>query len=338
MDCKYLHKQPFTPDTSFCAVDHANNNAALNAHSSDRTAHKSSYQSRNTTAMLCKSSLFAITSLVMSFTSTIASADILYVTSRSDDLILKYDISSNNVDTIVASESRFSNEVSSPNGLAVDSSGNLYAANEGASKIIKFSPSGKSLSVIGDDEGNREGGGSGGLAIDSAGNLYGANSDSIVKYSPTGEFQFKIENRDNLYTPRGLAFDSAGNLYATTQVFQTINKYSPSGKLLSKIGNRDSLNNPNGIAFDSAGNLYAANRGDGSISKFNSSGKFLSLIIPPMRQSGIVGLAFDANGNLYAAYSGSSTISKFSPSGKLLISWKTSSAPDFLAVSRSKTK
>ena len=70
----------------------------------------------------------------------------------------------------------------SPQGLAFDSSGNLYAANKYIYRIEKFSPTGVDLGVFANT-----GNSTYGIAFDSSGNLYTANdTHSVEKFGPTG--------------------------------------------------------------------------------------------------------------------------------------------------------
>ncbi len=73
---------------------------------------------------------------------------------------------------------------SGPDGLAFDSSGNLYIANYFSSTIIKVTPAGAASTFI---TGNPITGPKG-LAFDSSGNLFVANfnANTILKYSPEG--------------------------------------------------------------------------------------------------------------------------------------------------------
>ena len=98
----------------------------------------------------------------------------LYVSLPSSNQIGKY--TSDGSLSIFASSG-----LSSPSGLAFDSSGNLYVASLG-DKIVKFTPNGNgsvfaSSSLLDAPQG---------MAFDSSGNLYVACSDSIAKVTPSG--------------------------------------------------------------------------------------------------------------------------------------------------------
>ena len=109
-------------------------------------------------------------------------------------------------------------------GLAFDSAGNLYVANDGNGTVSKVppaaghqhpSPPGSTIPS--------------GLAFDSAGNLYVANStaDTVSKV-PAGRDAHHLRHRVRRY-PYGLAFDSAGNLYVANEGNSTVSEVPKAG-------------------------------------------------------------------------------------------------------------
>ena len=72
-----------------------------------------------------------------------------------------------------------------PNGVAVDSSGNLYVADESNHRIRKITPAGKVTTLAGSTQGYKEGAGTEaqfnyptGVAVDSSGNVYVVDRDN----------------------------------------------------------------------------------------------------------------------------------------------------------------
>jgi len=103
--------------------------------------------------------------------------------------------------------STFASGLSTPEGLAFDSSGNMYEADSASGNIYEFTPSGtRSIFASGLSR-------PAGLAFDSAGNLYEADNGSgnIYEFSPDGT---RSTFGSAFLGPVGLAFDSAGNLFA----------------------------------------------------------------------------------------------------------------------------
>jgi DNA-binding beta-propeller fold protein YncE len=77
----------------------------------------------------------------------------------------------------------FATSINGPEGLAFDSSINLYVANYGGNPISEFSPSGASLGTFA----SAGLGSPTGLAFDTTGDLFVSNYvGTIVEFSPTG--------------------------------------------------------------------------------------------------------------------------------------------------------
>ena len=178
-----------------------------------------------------------------------------------------------------------------PTALALDTSGNLYLADNSA--IRKLSAVGSVTTIAGqpDVSGYRDGAGTnalfgysiGGLALDTNGNLYVADSGNWVvrRISPAGVVstvagQPGIQGYvDDIgtnalfgYPIGGLALDTNGDLYVADTGNNVIRKISPAGVVTTWVGQpgkegyRDGQGTnawfwgPSGLTIDSQGNLY----------------------------------------------------------------------------------
>ncbi len=194
-----------------------------------------------------------------------------------------------------------------PNGVAVDSTGNVYVADTGNHTIRKITPSGvvSTLAGLAFIKGIADGTGSAarfndpsGVAVDSAGSVYVADSgsDTIRKVTSAGVgstlagLAFGLGSVDGtgsdarFYSPNGVAVDGAGNVYVTDTGNHTIRKITPSGVvstlagLAYNSGSADGtgsaarFNDPSGVAVDSAGNVYVADTSNHTIRKITPSG------------------------------------------------------------------
>ncbi len=110
--------------------------------------------------------------------------------------------------------------LTTPHGLAFDSSGNLYVANQINGTIEKFDSS-RNGTIFASGLDHPEG-----LAFDSSGNLYVADWGSIDKFDSGGNMSTFASGLDY---PEGLAFDSSGNLYVADG--GSIDKFDSGGNM-----------------------------------------------------------------------------------------------------------
>jgi sugar lactone lactonase YvrE len=210
----------------------------------------------------------------------------LYVTNFGHDL-LKF--SPNGTQSTYASGFNVSN------GIAFDSSGNLFLSNgQNPADILKFTPSGTESTFT-----------SGlnnvfGMAFDSAGNLFVTSNPSVIyEFAPNGT---RTTFASGLDAPTGLAFDSAGNLFVADRGSGSILEFSPSG---AESTFATGLDNPFDLAFDRAGNLWMTAFGSpsdpkGGLYEFGPSGNKTFIV----GLAYATGLAFNTVGTLYIADAG----------------------------------
>ena len=197
-----------------------------------------------------------------------------------------------------------------PTGVATDSAGNLYIADEDNERVRKVDSAGVISTIAG--SGERGSGGDGGpateaqlngpvgVAADSAGNLYIADrlnhrirkvdsAGTITKFAGGGEITFSGDggpaDKAQLRIPIGVAADTAGNLYIADTGAHRIRKVDSSGGITTIAGTGErgfsgdggpateaQLDGPVGVAADTAGNLYIADWNNDRIRKVDSSG------------------------------------------------------------------
>jgi sugar lactone lactonase YvrE len=199
-----------------------------------------------------------------------------------------------------------------PQGVAVDSAGNVYVADSGNHTLRKVTPGGVGTTLAGlaGSLGSADGTGSAarfyypyGMAVDSAGNVYVGDlfNHTIRKVTPGGVVTTLAGLPGNSGSadgtgsdarfdyPRGVAVDSAGNVYVADYGNHTIRKVTPGGVvttlagLAGSGGNSDGTGSdarffyPYGVAVDSAGNVYVADARNCAIRKVTPGGVVTTL-------------------------------------------------------------
>lgn len=225
----------------------------------------------------------------------------------------------------------------SPAGVAMDSAGNLYVADDGNNEIREVTSAGVVSTFAG--AGGTTFNGPVGVALDSGGNVYVAdeNNNEIEKITPAGAVSVFAGstapgNLDGTGTaarfhgPKGVAVDSLGNVWVADANNNEIRKITPSGVVTTWAGTGSagsangsgtsaSFNNPIGIAVDSSGNLYVADYGNNEIREINSSDVVSSFVPASAGLVGPYGVAIDSGGNAYVTDSGNQEIRMVTPNG-----------------------
>ncbi len=200
----------------------------------------------------------------------------------------------------------------SPNGVAVDNSGNIYIADTNNQRIRKVNSAGIISTIAGSGIQGFDGDGSAnpalqqldtpvGIFLDVAGNLLIADAGNhrIRKLNLTSGVLTTIAGKGyGLGTPDGTAAtnsflryptsvvaDTGGNIYISNTSGHNIKKINSAGILTNFAGNGTAgfagdganaklaqFNAPGGIALDGTGNLYVTDQSNNCLRKIDASG------------------------------------------------------------------
>ena len=234
----------------------------------------------------------------------------VYVADTFNDKIRK--ISSSGTVTTYAGNSSWGSDdgkgaaasFSSPKGISVDVTGNVYVADSGNLKIRKITATG----VVTTLAGNGSQGGDDGI-------------DTAASFN----------------SPEGLAVDAAGNVYVADTNNHKIRKINPTGLVTTLAGDGTpgsmdgtsitaSFSSPSGVAVDISGNVYVADSNNNKIRKISATGEVSTLagsgihgsddgIGTAASFSGVFDIEVDKTGALYVADMFNHRIRKINPEG-----------------------
>jgi len=235
-----------------------------------------------------------------------------------------------------------------PNGVVVDTNGNVYVADTGNHAIRKVTQGNVTTP-------SRDFSGPTGVAVGPDGNIYVADyySDTIRKMTPAGGVTILAglsgtpgstdgtNSGARFNNPYGIAVDSAGNLYVGDRGNNTIRKVTPVGTTwvvttLGGIPNTGGgadgtgrvarLSGPCCVALDSAGNLYVADQENNIIRKgYPARAVPAPNLQPPSLSAGQFGFGVTGLPNLAVGIESSGDLSQWQVVGILTLEGGTNS-------------
>jgi len=223
-----------------------------------------------------------------------------------------------------------------PEGIAIDSIGNVYVVDCYSNRIQKFNHEGQFITAWGDS-----GTGDGefllpeGVAIDSNGNVYVVDSYNhrIQKFTADGNFIAKWGRSGigfgEFNYPIGIAIDGSESVYIADRDNHRIQKFTTDGEFIKMWGsegfNDGEFRSPHGIVIDSNGSVYVLDRDNHRVQQFTSDGGFIAKWGSQGSGDGEFehpeGIAIDNIGNVCVADTDNDRIQKFTSDGQFITRW-----------------
>jgi sugar lactone lactonase YvrE len=193
--------------------------------------------------------------------------------------------------------------LTNPQGMAIDSGGNIYVADSGKNSISKLTPSGALSAGFLSGDGSPYG-----VALDAAGNLYITDNlkNDVVKEipQPGGSYSKAVLPATGLSNPLGVAVDPQGNVYIADSLNNRVVKLTPAGSTYKQSTVLTSpLSLPAAVAVDGAGNLYVGDTSHFRVLKETPSGTgYVESVVANLQSSSPdkpIAMAADGAGDVF---------------------------------------
>jgi len=214
-------------------------------------------------------------------------------------------------------------QLSSPVGVAVGGSENVYVTDENNRRVEVFASDGTYLR-----QWFMPGNGLN-IAVDTNDNVYVADwiGQVIYRFTSGGT----LVTQWSVSSSPALAVDASGNVYVNTA--PGVQEFSPSGSLIRQwsvdVVGSEHPTWADGLAVDASGNVYVADRANQRVLKFDNVGAFITKWGSPGVGDGQFGedspvrIAIAPDGNVYLVDYANSRVQKFTSGGAFITKWGT---------------
>jgi DNA-binding beta-propeller fold protein YncE/subtilisin family serine protease len=222
--------------------------------------------------------------------------------------------------------------LSGPQGVTLDSSGNLLVADKGNNRIEKFSPTGTYLGQFGAGVLNAPSD----IAIAPSGYIWVTDTghERLVKFTSNGGYVTSVgaegTGAGQFVEPTGIAIAPSGNIWVADSRYYRLEEFGPNGEFVREVhgaghggeGNAE-FGHPVGITTDAQGDVWATDTYYSRIQELGPSGEFIRKFGTAGSGSGQLqgpeAIEVKPSGNLLITDTRNSRVEEFSPTGEFLM-------------------
>ena len=189
--------------------------------------------------------------------------------------------------------------LNNPNGVAVDSVGNVYFAESGNNAIKKWVAASNTVTTLVSSGLNNPYG----VAVDGAGNVYIADTfNNAIKKWTASNSNVTTLVASGLNNPYGVAVDGVGNVYIADTFNRAVKKWTASNSNVITLVYQFPSFYVQDVAVDGTGNVFFINGFNDTVMKWTAANSNVTTLV----SSGLSipnKLAVDGSGNVYIAES-----------------------------------
>jgi len=188
----------------------------------------------------------------------------------------------------------------SPNGVAVDATGNVFVADFGKTAVTEILAAGGYTTI------NTLGSGfsqPAGVAMDGSGNLFVADSgnSAVKEIAAAGGYTAITTLAGGFSQPVGIALDGGGNVFVADAGSNAVYEILAAGGYTTVNTLGSGFNSPKGVAVDGSGNVFVADTGNSAVKEILSVGNYTTINTLGSGFAKPYGVAVDASGTVYVA-------------------------------------
>jgi peptidoglycan/xylan/chitin deacetylase (PgdA/CDA1 family)/DNA-binding beta-propeller fold protein YncE len=217
-----------------------------------------------------------------------------------------------------------------PSGVATDTAGNVFVADTGHDRVVRFTTAGGYLGEMGGPSVLSQ---PAGVAVDAVGNVYVADTghDRIVEFDrggvPIRAWGSQGDAPGQFDFPTALAIEPGGDLYVADTGNDRIQRFPPTGGLPTLVFGRSGrrhgeLDAPAGVAVGPTGDVLVTDSGNDRVETFRSTGRYRRVWgrhgSDPGRLDAPQGIAVGPSGAVFVADGGNDRVQAFTTGGRFL--------------------